>query len=97
MVSLLKMSKSEGMFVKAHCKDGEIITGIVSHYTRPEDNPRELTGVIEIDRKDHYIVVKQHELDKLEIYDPATGLEVSAKPTFFDKLKYFMLGRDINK
>lgn len=97
MVSLFKMSKSEGMFVKAYCKDGEIVTGIVSIYTRPEDNPKERTGVIEIDRKNHYVVIKQHELEKLEIYDPATGLAVSTKPTFFDRLKYFMLGRDINK
>lgn len=97
MVSLFKMSKSEGMFVKAYCKDGEIITGIVATYTRPEDNPKERTGIIEIDKKSHYVVVKQHELDKLEIYDPVTGIAVSTKPTTFEKLKYFMLGRDINK
>ena len=53
--------------------------------------------LIEIDKKSHYVVVKQHELDKLEIYDPATGIAVSTKPTTFEKLKYFMLGRDINK
>ena len=97
MVSLFKMSKSEGMFVKAYCKDVEIVTGIVSTYTRPEDNPRERTGVIEIDKKNHYVVIKQHELDKLEIFDPVTGLAVSTKPTTFEKLKYFILGRDINK
>ena len=97
MVSLFKMSKSVGMFVKAYCKDCEIVTGIVSTYTRPEDNPRERTGVIEIDKKNHYVVIKQHELDKLEIFDPVTGLAVSTKPTTFEKLKYFILGRDINK
>ncbi len=97
MVSLFKMSKSEGMLVKAYCKDGEIVTGIVSMYIRPEDNPKEKTGVIEVDKKSHYIVLKQHELDKLEVFDPSTGMQVSTKPTTFDRFKYFMLGRDINK
>lgn len=96
MVSLFKMSKSVNYYVKAYCKDGEVVTGIVANYTRPEDNPNEKTGFIEIDKKSHYIVLKQYELDKLEIYN-AAGIEVSAEPSTFDKFKYFMLGRDINK
>ena len=96
MVSLFKMSKSVNYFVKAYCKDGEIVTGVVAAYTRPEDNPKERTGVIEVDKKSHYIVLKQYELDKLEVYD-ASGRMVNTEPTAFDKFKYFMLGRDINK
>ena len=68
MVSLFKMSKSVNYFVKAVCKDGEIVTGIVVTYTRPEDNPKEITGFIEVDKQSHYIVLKQYELDKLEAY-----------------------------
>lgn len=96
MVSLFKMSKSVDYFVKAYCKDGEIVTGIVAAYTRPEDNPKERAGFIEIDKKSHYIVLKQYELDKLEVYD-ASGRLVNTEPTTFDKFKYFMLCRDINK
>ena len=65
-------------------------------YTRPEDNPNERTGYIEVDKKSHYIVLKQYELDILEVYD-STGRAVNTEPAAFDKLKYFMLGRDINK
>lgn len=96
MVSLFKMSKSVNHFVKAHCKVGEIVTGFVVSYTRPEDNPNERTGYIEVDKKSHYIVLKQYELDILEVYD-STGRAVNTEPAAFDKLKYFMLGRDINK
>ncbi len=96
MVSLFKMSKSVNHFVKAHCKDGEIVTRFVVSYTRPEDNPNERTGYIEVDKKSHYIVLKQYELDILEVYD-STGRAVNTEPAAFDKLKYFMLGRDINK
>ena len=96
MVSLFKMSKSVNHFVKAHCKDGEIVTGFVVSYTRPEDNPNERTAYIEVDKKSHYIVLKQYELDILEVYD-STGRAVNTEPAAFDKLKYFMLGRDINK
>ena len=49
-----------------------------------------------MDKKSHYIVLKQYELDKLEVYD-ASGRMVNTEPTVFDKFKYFMLGRDINK
>ncbi len=98
MVTLFKMSKSEGMLVKAYCKDGEVITGLVSRYIKPEDNLKDrTTGVIEIDKKSHYVVLKQHELDKLEVFDPSSGLPVSTKPTTLDRFTYFMLGRDINK
>ncbi len=96
MVSLFKMSKSIGCYIKAYCKDGEVVEGYVASYTRPEDNPKTKTGYIEVDRKSHYIVLKQYEIDKLEIYD-ASGREVSCEPDLFDKIKYFMLGRDINK
>ena len=96
MVSLFKMSKSLNYFVKAFCKDGEIVPGIVAAYTRPEDNPKERTGFIEVDKQCHYIVLKQYELDKLEVYD-ASGRMVNTEPSAFDKFKYFMLGRDINK
>ncbi len=96
MVSLFKMSKSVNNFVKAYCKDGEIVTGFVVSYTRPEDNPNERTGYIEVDKKSHYIVLKQYELDILEVYD-ASGRAVNTEPAAFDKFKYFMLGRDINK
>ena len=96
MVSLFKMSKSVNYYVKAYRIDEEIVTGIVAAYTRPEDNPNEKTGFIEVDKKSHYIVLKQYELDKLEIYD-AAGRMVNTEPTAFDRFKYFMLGRDINK
>lgn len=96
MVSLFKMNKSVNYFVKAYCKDGEVVTGLVASYTRPEDNPKERAGFIEIDRKSHYIVLKQYELDNLEIYDRA-GHKINAEPTLFDKFKYFMLCKDINK
>ena len=96
MVSLFKMSKSVNYFVKAFCKDGEIVTGIVAAYTRPEDNPKERTGFIEVDKQSHYIVLKQYEPDKLEVYD-APGRMVNTDPSAFDKFKYFMPGRDINK
>ena len=97
MVSLFKMSKSVNCYVKAYCKDGEIVTGIVASYTRPEDNPNERTGFIEVDKKSPYIVLKQYELENLEIYDAATGRKINTEPTAFEKFKYFMLGRDINK
>ncbi len=97
MVTLFQMSKSEGMLVNVKCKDGEVVQGIVSRYIRPEDNPKERAGVIEIDKKSHYIVLKQDDIEKLEIYDPKTKVLVSTKPTTYDRFIYFMLGRDINK
>ena len=96
MVSLFKMSKSVNYFVKAYCKDGEIVTGVVAAYTRPEVNPKERTGFIEVDKKSHYIVLKQYDLYKLEVYY-ASSTMVNTETTAFDKFKYFMLGRDINK
>ena len=96
MVSLFKMSKSVNCYIKARCKDGEIVTGFAASYTRPEDNPNERTGFIEVDKKSHYIILKQYELESLEIYD-AAGRIINTYPTAFKKYKYFMLGRDINK
>lgn len=97
MVTAREMGKSLGNYVKAYCKNGDLIEGMVANYVRPEDNYPFQIGQIEIERQNCYIVLKQHEVDRLEIYDRKTGLAIKSEPTGWEKFKYFMLGKDINK
>lgn len=91
------MRLSENRYVKVLCKDGEVIEGFVSKYTRAEDNYPQKVAQIEIERANCYIVLKHYEMKDLQIIDTRTGLEVSTKPTKGERFIAFLLGKNLNK
>lgn len=95
-VTEFALNKSFGSFVVVKCTDGEIVKGRVANFISSRDNPRGREAVIEINRKTHYIVLRQREIESIEILD-SHGNPISLKPTLMDRITYFMLGRDVNK
>lgn len=61
----------EGKRVKLTYTDGEVLTGIVLDYIRPEDNePEGMWGLnIKCDQRDYLLGVNQNELKSVEVIE----------------------------